>query len=110
MYRTVIRHTTAAALSTGLAAVVVLVASFLALPSLSYPALVVVGAVASVIGASMADIEGDIYLSIWTLWVLALLFDPTPALAYGLLIGIVVGLLAIPVVLKLGNTIGSLTN
>lgn len=110
MNRTVIRHTTAASISVGLAALVVATASYLPLSPLAYPTFVLIGAVASAIGLYLADIEWTIFFSIWPPWVLALLLDPTPTLAGGLLAGSVGGLLAVPVILKIGNTADSLAS
>ena len=110
MNRTVVQHTTAASISVGLAALIVTAASYLTLSPLAYPTLVVVGAVVSAIGIYLADIEWTIFFSIWPPWVLALLLEPTPALAGGLLAGAVVGLLGVPVILKIGTTADSLAS
>ena len=107
---TVVQHTTAASISTGLPALVVAAASYLTLLPLAYPTLVVVGAVTSAIGIYLADIEWIIFFGIWPPWVLALLLGPTPALAGGLLAGTVVGLLGVPVILKIGTTADSLAS
>lgn len=110
MNRTVVRYTTAAAISASFATLIVTVGSYLTLPPLGYPTLVVVGAVASTIGVYVADIEWIILFSIWPLWVFILVLGPTAALALGLLVGTVVSLLAVPVLMKIGNTVDSLAS
>lgn len=110
MNQTVMWHITAATISVGVAALVVTAGSALALPSLAYLALVVVGAGAAALGVYVADMEWTMYFGIWPPWVLALVLDPTPTLAGGLLAGAVGGLVAVPLLLKVGNAIGSLAS
>jgi|GEM_PF-2915153 len=109
MDRTVVRHVAAATLSLALAAAVVAVGASVPLPAFAYPALVVLGFLGTAGGLYAAGLDSNLLFGVWTPWALALLLDPSLSLAGGFLVGAVAGVLSVPLVVKVGRTVGAAT-
>lgn len=105
MGRPVLTHVSAAAATLLLAALVVAIGAFASPPSIVYFALVALGVSMTVGGVVVSAVEWTVVFALFPPWVLAVLLPPSAALALGFLAGGVGGVLAVPLVVRVGETV-----